>query len=96
MAKVSSVRIELNYEGLGELLNSAPVAEELDRRAQNVAKAARGRGITVENDEPIPVTVETGKARSRVRSRVILDHPAGLAVEAKHRLLGGSLDAARD
>jgi hypothetical protein len=93
--KVSSVRIEMDFAGIGDLLASAEVQADIDRRAEAVADAARNRGVTVESDNvPVPVVV-TSAGKKRARALVTLDHPAGLAVEAKHRLLVGSLDAAR-
>jgi hypothetical protein len=63
-----------------------------------VAAAAQARGITVEGEpgkEPLPVEVVTSVGQVRARSMIVLDHASGLAVEAKHRLLAGSIDAAR-
>jgi hypothetical protein len=42
------------------------------------------------------VTVDVRAGHGRARARVILAHPAGLAVEAKHGILTASIDAARD
>jgi hypothetical protein len=90
--------LKVDPDGLRELLTSREVAEDLDRRGQAVAAAARHQGVTVEGEPgkvPLPIVVHTETTGSRARTTVVADHPSGLAVEAKHRLLGGALDAAR-
>lgn len=98
MAGVSSVRIELTRNGLRAYLASPEVAAMLERKARAVAQAAEARGITVEGTPgvPLPIEVSSRSGGSRARASVVIAHPSGLAVEAKHRLLGGSLDAARN
>lgn len=92
-------RLRINYKGLTTLLTSEAMQEHLGDRALKMADAVEAAGIRVEGepgriDLPVTVTV-TGSGR-RARARVILDHPAGQAVEAKHGLLAASVDAARD
>ena len=97
MVAVSSVRIEMDYGGVGELLRSAGVQADLDNRGEAMKAAAEGRGIMVEGepgDVALPITSTSAGNSRRARTIVAIDHPAGLAVEAKHRLLVGSLDAA--
>lgn len=92
-----TVRIELDRAGIGKLLRSDEVQHMLDDKAERVAAAARSRGIMVgwEDNTPLPIVVESRGSSSRARALVAAEHAAGLAVEAKHRLLVGSLDAAR-
>lgn len=98
---MSSVRIELNGEGIRELLRSEGVQNMLMERGGRVAKAVESLGIRVGSidaggeDIPLPVKVVSGRGR-RARANVIVEHPAALAVEVKHRALVGSLDAARE
>lgn len=92
------VTIELNGSGIRELLASSEVQDMLDGKAEAVAHAARSHGITVDGrpgSEPLPVEAKQAGNSKRARALVVVDHEAGLAVEAKHRLLVGSLDAAR-
>jgi hypothetical protein len=97
---MGSVRIELNGAGIRSLLGSAEVQEMLERKAEAVADAARARDITVgpvdggSDDIPLPVTVVPRKG-SRARVLVAVDHPAAIAAEAKYRVLGSALNAAR-
>lgn len=91
-------RIELNRDGIRDLLASGDVQRMLDDKAQAVADAAKRQGITVDGvpgSEALPIGVVQAGSSSRARALVVVDHPAALAVEAKHRLLVGALDAAR-
>lgn len=96
-----AVRIELNSSGIRELLVDDDVLDMLEDKARDVADAAQARGISVgstsggSGETPLPVDVEASVSGSRARAVVIIAHPAGIAVEAKHRVLVGSLDAAR-
>lgn len=98
---MGSVRIELNGDGIRELLGSDGVQAMLTNKAEAVAEAARSRGITVgptgdgSGEVRLPIEAKATGTAARARAIVVSDHPAALAVEAKHRLLGGSLDAAR-
>lgn len=94
---MASVLIELERAGIGALLRSPEVQNLLEAKAQAVATAARGRGIKVDGDPgQVDPEIEVRSAGGvRARAVVGINHPAGLAIEAKHRLLVGSLDAAR-
>jgi hypothetical protein len=104
--KTGPVRIELNGPGIREALKSEEVASDIERRANAVAEVARARydAISVGEREAgqgggehhIPVTVHMGSGATRARARIVADHPAALHVEAKHRVLGHSIDAARE
>lgn len=93
-----SIRIQMDRAGVGDLLKSDAVQQMLNRKAAAVAATARSRAPMV-NGEPgkvkLPIESRPARTGSRARAIVEADHPAALAVEAKHRLLGGSLDAAR-
>lgn len=92
-------RIRLNRRGMRNLLRSEDVQEMLGRKAFAVAEQVEAAGIRVEGVPgriPLPVTVSVAAGQERARASVILDHPAGIAVEAKHGILTASIDAARD
>jgi len=102
MTRVSSVRIELNHAGIRALLVDPDVQQYLNSLGEQVADAAASRapivGEGLDNEGPgipLPINVVSAGGSTRARTMVIADHWAGLAVEAKHRLLGGALDAAR-
>lgn len=93
-----SVRTVVDHDGLRELMNSKDVLDDLTRRGRAVQAAAQHRGIRVEGvpgDVALPVTVVAEHGKGRARVTVGIDHPSGVAVEVKHRVLVGSLDAAR-
>jgi len=94
----SSILIELNRSGIKALLASSEVQAMLEGKAAAVVNAAKGRGILVggdPGDTPLPVEAISEASGARAKAMVSINHPAGIAVEAKHRLLVGSLDAAR-
>ena len=79
-----TVRIELNRDGVAEILKSAGVLAELERRAHAIAAAA-GDGFVVESS--------TGRSRARVR--VYADTFEAKRAEAKDRALTRAIDAGR-
>ena len=99
MTTVKLRRFRFRYEGLRELLTSQEAQDDVGARALKMADEIEAAGVRVEGKPgriPIPVTVTVTAGTSRARARVILDHPAGAAVEAKHGLLAGALDAGGD
>lgn len=104
--KTGTIRLELNGPGIRELLLSDGVAADIHDRADRVAAAANQRYETIDvgardSGQPpgetthIKAKVEKGAGKNRARARVVAEHPAARAVEAKHRVLGQSMDAAR-
>ncbi len=94
---MTEVKIKLNSGGIRALLSSLPVAAACAVVAHRIADRARSAGVMVEHepgDIPIPVEVHV-HIGARARAVVVLAHPAGAAVEVKHRLLGRSLDGGR-
>jgi hypothetical protein len=95
---IGSVQIELARNGLRDVLKGPEVQRLLADKARAVERAASSRGIKVQGtpgDVPLPVEVHVSSGTNRARAVVVVAHPAGLAVESKHRVLGGALDAAR-
>lgn len=95
---VASVRIEINRSGIKDLLKDAETQRMLDDKAAKVEQAAQSRAPLVSGESgqiPLPVAARSAPESSRARVIVSADHPAGIAVEAKYRLLVSSLDAAR-
>jgi hypothetical protein len=80
-------RLTILNAGIGELLRSAGVKADIAARAERVGAAAQA-----ETDMPILVEDWSGV---RARYRIVADAPEAKAVEAKTRLLGRSIDAAR-
>lgn len=95
---IKVTRVRLNRRGMRDLLTREETQQMLAGKAEAVAAAVQAAGIRVEGTPggvALPVTVVTSAGESRARSRVILDHPSGLAVEAKHGVLTANIDVAR-
>jgi hypothetical protein len=105
--KTGEIRLELNRAGVRDLLLSPEVAVDIERRAGQVTEQANRRYAEIdvgardagqtEPGSPARVKAKTvmGKGKNRTRARVVAEHPAARAIEAKHRVLGQSMDAAR-
>ncbi|MCX5119215.1 hypothetical protein OG992_18680 [Micromonospora sp. NBC_00362] len=94
-----SIKVKLNRRGMRELLRSEGVQAVLGRKAEAVAVEVEAAGIRVDGAPgrvALPVTVDVTAGTERARATVTLDHPSGLAVEAKHGILTSSIDAARN
>lgn len=85
-------RIKLNHAGLAANLKSPQMRMVVAAKAQEVAENVRERGIKVGDrdggprEHDLPVKVEHS-VTDRARSAVIIAHPSGLAVQAKHGAL---------
>jgi hypothetical protein len=108
--RVQKVRIVLNPSGIRELLKREETENMLLDRAETVAAVANIRytehpvgarnpgddqnGVDDSPERITAVAVAGRDSPTRARARVFADHPAALAVEASHRVLGSSMDAA--
>lgn len=95
---LSGTRVELVEHNIDELLQGEGVKQMLLRKGEAVKAAALAQGIMVggePGDSVLPIVVVEADEADRARVLVVNAHPAALAVEAKHRLLASSLDAAR-
>jgi hypothetical protein len=96
-----TIRFVRSPAGMVELLLSPGVKADLERRANAVRDAAEADGSWdrqvsgVPGDESIPYRVRVERHGDRNVAQVSGEHPASLAVEAKHRVLGRAIDAAR-
>ena len=85
-----------SLRGLKALRASKEIDEDLERRAGRVAAAARTTYEALGETVPVDVVQEGSNTKApRARVAVIARHPRALHIEATHRVLGGSLDAAR-
>lgn len=92
-------RLNIKTTGIRKLLSLPGVEADIGARALRVADAVEANGQKVEGRPgkvDLPVTVTLTKDGKRARARVILDHPAGQAVEAKHGYLAAAIDAGGD
>jgi len=69
---------------------------DMSRRAENIADAARTMlGTGTMADDGAEVDTNSFVNSTRAGASVLLDHPAALRIEAKHRVLGTCIDAGR-
>lgn len=92
---MARVRVKLITRGVRELLKSPETAEEMLRRARKVADQAKANAPVVSGTYRASIYAETHQGPSRVTGRA----GAGVAysdqIEARHRVLGRAIDAAR-
>lgn len=105
--RTGAVRIELNRDGIREMLNFVGVEADLSARAERVAATVNATYPDVEggrNRDPrhelpgsdVPIAVASVRGRGvRARARVTALHPSAPAVEAKYGIMGAALDSAR-
>lgn len=87
------IRIQVNYEGIRELLRSPEIEQDLGRRIERVKASAESSGVKVDG-EPVPIVTDTSVGSVRARAYARIDHPASMAIEARHGVLTRALDAA--
>lgn len=91
------IRYVPSVSGIKRLRASREIDEHLERRADRVAEAAADHYRQLGHDMPVEVVQEGSDTPApRARVAVIARSPAALKIEAQHRPLGGSLDAARE
>lgn len=87
-----SRRVSLNHAGIARLLDSDEVRKMVNDAAEKVAAQVRRQSIEVgdqdggKHERPLPVRVNE-QTTDRARAQVVLAHPSGLAVQAKHGAL---------
>lgn len=89
-------KVKLNSRGIETILKSSAVKSEVEGLAEKVADNVRGQNIDVvgiPGDIDLPVRVSVYET-DRARASVMLAHPSGLAVQAKHGLLTRAAAAA--
>lgn len=89
---MSRARIKLDSRALEAILKSEEVRNELQDLAGEMKSFIEGHGIRVgdadggKHEYDLPVTVES-QTTDRAREVVGINHPAGMAVQAKHGVL---------
>lgn len=91
--------VKLDHAGMAALAKSGAVMALVTAAAEKVAGNVQAQGIQVGDHDggprevPLPVKVDTDVS-DRARASVILAHPAGIAVQAKHGALTRAAAAA--
>jgi di/tripeptidase len=91
------IRYIASYRAIKVLRSSKQVDEHLERRADRVSFQAEGMYRAL-GQEIVAEVVQAGSDTKAPRARVAVIARAAnaLKIEARHRVLAGSLDAARD
>lgn len=83
--------VKLDHAGLGALLRSTEMHRLVQGVAEDIKREVDNQGITVgafEGSEDIALPVEVSVTTTdRAHASVVLAHPAGIAVQAKHGAL---------
>lgn len=82
-------KVSLNHSGIAKLLESVEMHHLVEKVAEEIADNVRSQGIRVEGvpgDIKLPVKVSV-TTTDRARASVVLAHPSGIAVQAKHGAL---------
>jgi hypothetical protein len=86
------VTIKLDDAGLAAILKGAGARALVKKTAQEIASRVEAQDLTVgafrggSGEIPLPVKVKT-ETTDRASASVVLAHPAGIAVQAKHGAL---------
>jgi hypothetical protein len=83
---MTTVKIEINREGVRALLTGPEAQADMVRRARRIAAAA-GEGNEAQDDGP---------GKNRARAVVVTATPEARAAEARTRALTRAVDAGRD
>lgn len=85
-------RIKFDHGGIGDVLKSGEVHRAIEALTKRVAENVEALGIAVgdrdggSSEYPLPVKSDV-ITTDRAHGRVVLAHPAGIAVQAKHGAL---------
>lgn len=90
--------VHLDKAALGAILKSRDMSELVKTAAEKIADNVRSQGIQVGafkggGEIDLPVRVET-ETTDRAAATIVLAHPAGIAVQAKHGALTKAASAA--
>lgn len=91
-----SANIRLNHSGIAAILKSDEMRALVKGAADEIASNVRAQGIRVDDapgDVELPVEVST-TTTDRAKANVVLAHPSGTAVQAKHGALTKAASAA--
>jgi len=93
-----AAKVKLDHSGLAAILKSTDMHRIVQDATEQIADSVRSQGITVGATEgggeiPLPVQAEM-TTTDRAHGSVLLAHPAGVAVQAKHGALTKGASAA--
>jgi 6,7-dimethyl-8-ribityllumazine synthase len=89
--------VKLNHAGIAALLKSGEMHALVDGAAEEIAENVRSQGVYVEGvpgNVALPVVVSKSETTDRAHASVMIAHPSGIAVQAKHGALTRAAAAA--
>jgi len=94
----NQIKFDMNHAAFARILKSAAMHRVVAAATEQIADNVRSQGITVGaftgNDQiDLPVKTEV-TTTDRAHGSVMINHPAGIAVEAKHGALSKAAAAA--
>lgn len=92
LGSLGIAKFKMSPQGFRDVLRSESVRADMGRRAQNVARAARGRMPTGNKGTGVRLIADTHSGRNRAGATVI---GIPMWMEKRYRVLGASIDAAR-
>lgn len=93
---MARLRVQLDHHGMRKLLTSAGVQRNLDEHAERAAGYARSIAPVASGAYRDSIHAEPAPTEKRARSRVVADDWKSHILEARDRVLGRSLDAAKE
>lgn len=87
---MAKFRVRVRNAGLQEIKRSTAAKQAVLEAAERVAASVRAENIRVGDQDggpdevPLPVIVREDETVNGARAHVVLAHPAGIAVQAKH------------
>lgn len=86
-----SVRVQLNPAGIAEALKSEPIKKAVEDAANAIAEGIAAQGLVAESGvdggSPDIVGVVEIEVTDTAHATVTIQHPAGLAMQARHGVL---------
>lgn len=92
---MARVRVQLDHAGMRDLLTGPIARAVVEGKAERAAARARDIAPVDTGAYRNSIHVEVVQHRSRVVARVVAGTDHALVVEASHRTLGRSVDAAK-
>ncbi len=97
MANGDITGVQLNYEGIREIMKSPEMFAYLEAAGGKVKEAVEASHVLVRRGKdrvPVEVNLTVTRDHDRCRAYIAIRDPAGLAIEAKYQTLTRAIDAA--
>ncbi|MCP3800322.1 hypothetical protein NLX83_13745 [Allokutzneria sp. A3M-2-11 16] len=85
--------LRLDYQGIGEILRSDALQDDVRDAAERIAALARAEGHRVASGSPVPIDVFDDPGSDRAGATVAIQHPSGVGLQAHHGILTKAAEA---